>query len=67
MVDEPQLVRIDDVQAWQLREQIEVRRKLLGQMVGWLYTRVLDDEISKLAQRLTKYKDVVTILRSCRA
>lgn len=35
-----------------IREQIEVRRKLLPQMVGWLYPSILSDEIAKLQERL---------------
>jgi hypothetical protein len=35
-----------------LREQIAVRRKMRSEMVGWLYARILDDEIEKLRDRL---------------
>jgi hypothetical protein len=35
----------------ELEEQIKVRRELLGQMVGWLYTSVLNDEIEELQKR----------------
>jgi len=35
-----------------LREQIQVRRRMRAEMVGWLYASILDDEIEKLRVRL---------------
>lgn len=61
-----QLVPVADVQPWQLREQIAIRRKLVGQMVGSLYPGVVRDEIRKLSQRLEHYMTVTTILQRCR-
>jgi hypothetical protein len=33
---------------YQLQEQIDVRRELMQQMVGWLYKGILAEEILKL-------------------
>jgi hypothetical protein len=46
----------EDSDAEVLREQIEIRRNLLNQMVGSLYPSILADEIIALNERLLDLK-----------
>lgn len=43
-----------DLSVTALKEQIELRRKLINQMVGSLYPRILEDEIEKLQEYIER-------------
>ena len=42
------LIDLKDIKPEQIDEQIEVRKKLIGEMVGNLYPAILQGEIDKL-------------------
>lgn len=47
----PRLIPVAEVPYEQIKEQIQLRHKLLHEMVGWLYPSILLAEISELSQR----------------
>lgn len=52
----PRLLHEHEVPFNQLREQIDLRRSLIRQMVGRLYPAILQDEIDRLLARLREGK-----------
>jgi len=57
MIDSKYIAAVDEVPDDQLREQIELRRELIANMVGNLYPLILVDEVEKLKTRLKAIKD----------
>ena len=60
------MIPVDQVKPWQLREQIAVRRQLMGQMVGSLYPDIVRVEVHCLQERLSKALTIDKILKRCR-
>jgi putative IMPACT (imprinted ancient) family translation regulator len=42
-----------------VREQIELRRKQISDMVGWLYPSIINGEIEKLIKRIHDIRNPV--------